>query len=236
MDNDQINLLILEDDSFFQMALKLMLENTTFNIVSIIDEIDKVNYYLENYKIDLFICDLNIHGQFVSYDFLTHINSLGIPIVCITAHREEEIYAKIKDIVYGYLIKPFHKISLQSVMKYALEQFRKNKLHDFVDNKYLFIKKNGKIKEKHNYSEIIYLESSGNYCYLYTKTRKLIEKISLTKILNNQLDDRFKRVHHKFAVNTEYVESIGTNELILSSETKIPVSTTYRKNLKNLIN
>ncbi|CAN1500245.1 LytT Response regulator of the LytR/AlgR family [Spirosomataceae bacterium] len=235
MNSESINVLILEDDLFFQTSLRYMLKDSQFNIVCTIDNLNVLQKCLDENEIDIFICGLNIEGEYIKREVLLKISMLGIPIICVTATLDEGIYNEIKDIVSGYLVKPFHKLTLHSTLTLSLKQFRKDKLLDFMDQKYLFIRTHGSVLEKFNFSDILYLESQGNYCYIYTRNRKLIEKISLTKLLKYKLDVRFKRVHRKYAINTEYLESLGAAELILLNNQKIPMSPTFKSNLNDII-
>lgn len=235
MKNERVSVLVLEDDPFFQTSLKYMLKDSIYDIIETIDNLNVLQKCLDDNDIDLFICDLNIQGEYVKREMLVKIKMLGIPVICITATLEEGIYNEIKNIVSGYLVKPFHKLTLHSTLAQSLEQFRKDKLHDFMEEKYLFIRKQGGVLEKFNFSDILYLASEGNYCYIHTKSRKLVEKISLTKILKEKLDDRFRRVHNKFAINTQYLESLGANELVLMDNHKIPMSSTFKCNLNDII-
>jgi DNA-binding LytR/AlgR family response regulator len=234
MSSESINVLIMEDDLFFQTSLRYMLKDSKYNIACTIDNLNILEKCLDENEIDIFICGLNIEGEYIKREVLLKIRMLGIPIICITATQEEGIYNEIKEIVSGYLVKPFHKLTLHSTLALSLEQFRKDKLHDFMDQKYLFIRTQGSVLEKFNFSDILYLESQGNYCYIYTKNRKVIEKISLTKLLKYKLDVRFKRVHQKYAINTEYLESLGAAELILLNNQKIPISPTFKSNLNDI--
>jgi DNA-binding LytR/AlgR family response regulator len=232
---EKVSVLVLEDDLFFQTALGYMLKDSNYIIEDAIDNLNSLEECLNTKSYDLLICDLNIQGEYVKPELLLKIKMLNIPILCITATLEEKIYNDLKEIVNGYLVKPFHKITLLSTLEKCLEQFTKAKLHDFIDQKYLFVRKHGSVLEKFNFSDILYVESEGNYCYIHTKGKKVIEKISLTKLLKEKLDDRFRRVHHKYAINTEFLSSMGSNEIILFSNHKIPCSSTFKSNLNDVL-
>lgn len=212
-----------------------MLKDSKYLIENTIDNLYDLERCLNEKSYDILICDLNIQGEYIKRDLLLKIKMLNIPIICITATLEEGIYNDIKDVVNGYLVKPFHKITLHSALAHGLDQFRKDKLHNFIDNKYLFIHKQGSVLKKFNFSDIMYLESEGNYCFIHTKTEKVVEKISLTKLLKEKLDDRFRRVHPKFAINAEFLAFLGSNELILIDNRKIPWSSTFKSNLRDIV-
>ena len=113
-------------------------------------------------------------------------------------------------------------------------QLNKSKLYDFIDEKYFFVRNKGRELEKINFSEIVYLESQGNYCFFNTQNKRYIEKISLTKILKDKLDKRFRRIHHKFAINTEYLERVDSKEVTLT-KIVLPLSNTFKHTLNDII-
>jgi DNA-binding LytR/AlgR family response regulator len=235
MEKDMLKVLILEDDLFFQTSLRYMLEGSDYTIIKSFDSLENLEDFFEENEVDIFICDLNINGEIVKKELLQKIKMKNIPIICITATLDEGIYDEIKDIVSSYLVKPFHKITLLSAIKKSVEQMRDEKLYNHINGKFIYVRKKGNILEKFNLSDIIYLESAGNYCYIHTTKKKLIEKISLNKMLKTKLDSRFRRVHHKFAINTEYLETFSYGELELMNHQVIPVSNTFKVNLNDIV-
>jgi DNA-binding LytR/AlgR family response regulator len=235
MTNTNLNILILEDDVFFQTALKFMLKEINFNIVGIVDNFSDLDRCVQENKIDVFICDLLIQGEYITRNIISKIKMKGVVIICITATLEENLYNSLKDLVDGYLIKPFHRITLLSAIKRGVEQYNKSKLYEFLDEKYLFVRKQGATLEKVNFSDIIFLNSEGNYCYIHTKTKKYVEKTSLNKMLKNNLDERFMRVHHRYIINREFLIQQTNEEVTLFNGYKIPIGHSYRSAFKSFL-
>jgi DNA-binding LytR/AlgR family response regulator len=231
---NKTNIFIIEDDPFSQKSLSYMLSDESVEIVGQIDNFKLLDKYLETIKIDLIICNVVIQGDVIKKEILKKIRLKGIPILGISSVLDENIYGEIKSFIDGFVVKPFHKITIRSTIMSIMNQYNNSKKHNFISESQL------KIKDKKfqlggvNLSEILYLESKENYCYIYTKEKKLVEKISLRKILLNKLDFRFKRIHHKFAINSEYLEKVEKKEVVLSGDIAIPTSQGYRKILNNL--
>ena len=224
------NVLILEDDPYVEISLRYMFLDSEYQIIKAIDSLDYLKDCLENYKVDLFICSVFIQGKYLNEIIFSDLIRRGIPIICFTSVQEDHKYEELKDIVQGYLVKPFYKNTLLSVLKNSLQLSSKSKLYDFIDKKFLYLNNKGRKLEKINFSEIIYLESAGNYCYINTSNKRYVERISLNKILKEKLDDRFKRVHHKYAINSEYLERVGWSEVKLTN-IELPLSNTFRPKL-----
>jgi len=233
----EYGVLVIEDDLFFQLSIKHMLKNTNFNLLGILDnKIEFLEILEKNIgKINLVICDLMIHGEYLDKAFFFNIKRMGIPVIVITATLEEERFKELESVASTYLIKPFHKFTLQSAAINAIKNNVSEKYKDLLEEKFLFIRNKGNSMLKLNFSNISHLMSSGNYCYIVSDTAKFIEKISLSKILKEKLDARFIRVHHKYAVNSQFIKAANSKEVELINGEKFQISNTFRANLKEFI-
>lgn len=231
--HNEYKVLLLDDDPFFEISLRHMFLETPYQIIKTINSLVYLDDSLIKNKIDLFICNVFIQGNYLNKSLFLDLNRRGIPVICVSSVNDDIKYEELKDTVQGYLVKPFHKNSMLSVVKNCIEQSSKSKLYDFLDEKYIFLKNKGRKLEKINFSEILYLESAGNYCYINTLTKRYVEKISLTKILKDKLDKRFRRIHQKFAVNSEYLERVDRFEVKLTNTT-LPLSNTFRHTLNDI--
>ncbi|MDP1817314.1 MAG: LytTR family transcriptional regulator DNA-binding domain-containing protein [Leadbetterella sp.] len=229
----EYKVLLLDDDPFFEISLGFMFLDTPYQIIKTIDSLVHLDDSLIKHKVDLFICNVFVQGNYLYKSLFLDLKRRGIPVICITSVNEDIKYEEWKDTVQGYLVKPFHKNSLLSLVKNCLEQSIKAKLYDFMAEKYLFLKNKGRELEKINFSEIVFLESDGNYCYINTITKRYVEKKSLTKILKEKLDKRFRRIHQKYAVNSEYLERVDRFEVKLTN-TVLPLSDTFRHTLNDI--
>ncbi|MDP1817317.1 MAG: response regulator transcription factor [Leadbetterella sp.] len=230
----EFNILILEDDPYVDISLRYMFLDSEYQVIKSIDSLDYLNNCLDNYKVDLFICNVFIQGNYLDKDLFLDIKRRGIPIICFTSVEGDHKYEELKDFVQGYLVKPFYKNTLLSVLKNILQQSSKSKSYDFIDKNFLYVKYKGGKLEKINFSEIIYLEAAGNYCYINTSNKRYVERISLNKMLIDKLDNRFKRVHHKYAINSEYIERVGKSEVKLTN-IELPLSNSFRQTLIDFI-
>lgn len=210
-----------------------MFLDSIYQIVKVINCHTLLDESLNANEIDLVISNVFLQGNFLNKEFILDLKRKGIPVICISSVAEDHKYEEWKDLVQGYLVKPFHKNTLLSVLKNCLEQSRKSKLYDFIDEKYIFVRNKGRELEKINFIEIVYLEAAGNYCYINTPKKRYVEKISLTKLLKDKLDDRFRRVHHKYAINIEYLERVDRAEVKLTNIT-LPLSNTFKQNFNDI--
>jgi two-component system LytT family response regulator len=86
-------------------------------------------------------------------------------------------------------------------------------------------------------SDIIWIESAGNYVHLHTRDQKHLVRQTM-KNLEERLDpDQFARVHRTAIVNLAFVQEIhdgdyGDAEIHLKTGGRVPISRTHRSSLK----
>lgn len=230
------NILILEDDPLYALKLEMMLEDSEYNTIAIVDNIAHAFEYINKSEIDIFISDLIIDSKPKGIEFIKKISPSNFPIVGITSSMDENFYNEIKNYIDTYLVKPFHKISFFSVLNKALSNFKEKKQYNFLAHKYILLSgKSGRL-EKVNFMDIIYLESAVNYVTIYTIFGKYAKKISLNRIVNESLDHSFLRIHHKYVINSAYISALNLKEVILNNGQTFPVSRSFLENVKRFIN
>jgi AmiR/NasT family two-component response regulator len=116
----EFKVLILEDDPFFEISLKYMFLDSIYEIVKVINCQTLLDESINFNKIDLVISNVFIKGNYLTKELFLDLKRKGIPVVCISSVAEDNKYEELKDLVQGYLVKPFHKNALLSVLNNAL--------------------------------------------------------------------------------------------------------------------
>ncbi|MVM38565.1 response regulator [Spirosoma sp. HMF3257] len=158
-------------------------------------------------------------------DLLSHLEKESIPVIIITNSSDPDIYRKATTTktAIGYIVKPFHKYTLASMMEKVLAQYRQ------LATNTLFIKGSKNERLKLRYNELIWIEADGDYCHLNTPTKRYSIKQSMVKLLE-QLDDRFIRIHNSFSINSYHLESILPSSVEIKGQV-LPLGRTYRSGL-----
>lgn len=92
----------------------------------------------------------------------------------------------------------------------------------------LFIRKDDYYK-KFLYSEILYVEASGSYCYFYFKDKPRVIVSFRLALVEEKLPERyFARVHNSFILNLCYVDTFVGNSLRVGKKW-FPIGRVYRK-------
>lgn len=131
----KIKVLLLEDNSIDTLKIEIMLSNTESSKYEIIlyetfKTLETLLLYLQNHikEIDVIISDIFINDKAKGLQLLKEISNSDIPVILITSSQDAAIYNEAKSIrTVQYLIKPFHKLTLQSSIILVFEENEKEK-------------------------------------------------------------------------------------------------------------
>jgi len=96
------------------------------------------------------------------------------------------------------------------------------------DDYFFFRETKGITKLK--YSNVIYIESMGDFSKIYTATEKHIILVGL-KNLEKQLPKNFMRVHKQYIINVNAISTLTTHELHLEHNFVVPISAIAKQEL-----
>ena len=176
--------------------------------------------YIQNNDSDLIFLDIQMPE-------LTGINFMKIvgakqKYILTTAYSEYALEGYEHNIV-DYLLKP---ISFERFLKSTLKAQERFSFQE--EDAHFFVKSSGQ-QHRINFNEILYIESIKDYVNIRTSEEEYIVLDTL-KSMENQLSEKFVRIHKSFIVNLDKVKSIGAKKLVLP-EYEIPIGDSYRANL-----
>ena len=232
---NQIKILIIEDDDSFNLWISLVmtrLEITNFHQVATAEE---ALLYLEDQSPDLIICDIYLEGQLTGIDFLKKIQILSIPIIIMTSSTSISLYREVQMIErVVYLVKPFQPITFIAAIESVLRGVNSFSNSMKLKEPSLLVRLSNNKNTKIYFSDIIYLESDGNYTYLFTQEKKIALKKSLIRTMA-ELDSRFIRCHKTYGVNRSYVLSWSSMQIELRpiGMPSLPIGRSYQKTFES---
>lgn len=238
---NDITVVVLEDNPIDQIKMRVMLSKSIstqykFHLGDIFTELDALLDYLSSHKVDLVLSDIMIQDQPLGIELLKRLRHTTVPIILMTLSQEEELFMEAQKYrSVHYLIKPFHAISLHSTIEKTLQEHHKSKQYDFLDKKYLHLSNKTGQKDHVWFTEIVYIEADDSYCYIYTATKKYILRKSLNKLLSEDLNDLFIRIHHRYAVNKLHIQTSEADMLKLVGEINLPVGRSFKKEVSEAL-
>lgn len=177
--------------------------------------------FLQNNESDLIFLDIQM-PELTGINFMK-INGDKQKYVLTTAYSEYAMDGYEHNVI-DYLLKP---ISFERFMKSALKIKERFSFNDEADS-HFFVKSSGQ-QYRISFNDILYVESIKDYVNIRTSDEEYIVLDTL-KSMENQLSDRFVRIHKSFIINMDKIKSIGAKKLMLS-EQEIPIGDSYRTNL-----
>lgn len=232
-----MNLLLLEDDVNQAKALKEIISDYKDNWeIHISNTYEEAKQMSEDMDIDIFLLDieLGINADKTGLDFAEEIRLSrrysNVPIIFITAYKEQ-IYKAINSIhCYNYIVKPY---TISSIRK-SIDDFE-NYMEPEMD--YINIKDSNGIYYTLYYKDIIYIEASGHDTLFHTNNGRFIYcRHSLVDVLD-ELDDRFVRIHKKYIINCEFVKNYDKTTLLVNTgKESLSVGRQYKINFETAIN
>lgn len=187
--------------------------------------------YLEQETVDLIFLDINL-PRLKGLDFLRTLERP--PRIIITSAYEEYALEGYELRVTDYLLKPF---SFERFLR-AISTVRPGSSKiiapatgprvttgEQVD--YLFVK----VDKKHlriPFTDILYLESYGNYVKIWVGTSLHLTPRTLTGFAE-ELPANFFRIHKSFIVNKQHIDYVEGAMVVMKNGQTLPVDKNFRK-------
>jgi DNA-binding LytR/AlgR family response regulator len=244
------NILVIEDEAIVSKDIQQSLKKLGYNIVGSAATGEKAVELAKEMNPDLVLMDIMLKGKMSGIDAAQQIKAaLNVPVIYLTAYADENTLAKAKVTEpYGYIIKPFKEVDLQTSIEMALYKYSKERevikerdfLYSLVENSdsegVIFVKSNSRlVKVKTN--DILFVEALKDYVvvnvgdikYTIHSTMKEIEKKLPTK--------EFQRVHRSYIVRLDKIVAIEQPNIVIEGGKKIlPIGGSYKEELFKRIN
>lgn len=207
----------------------------SFEIVAECGDAMKALQELRDQKVDLMFMDIQM-PQITGIEFLKILKNPP-KVIITTAYREYALDSFEHDVV-DYLLKPitFERF-LKSVNKYYQSSQDETQVLASVseviqsEEAFIYVKENKRVL-KVNLNEILYIEGLSEYVQIYTDTKKIITKTSLTKLEEKLPNDGFLRIHKSFIVSVSRIEAFTSNTIEVPGK-EIPIGRSYKNIVLN---
>lgn len=202
---------------------------------------------INKHKPDLIFLDVQM-PDFNGFEVLEMIAHKPAVIFC-TAYDKYALKA-FEEHAVDYLLKPIDQDRFRQAVNRALEQIEKNKVN--VDELLGSVKSTPQnypshvIVQKSNkmlnlpVAEIMYLEASGDYTVLHTKSDEYVSSKTLTSWLEQLNSQFFVRIHRSNIINFRFLKEVekhfkGGLVATMKNGKQLSVSRTYAKNIKDRV-
>lgn len=235
-----VKVYIVEDEAITRATIKSHLVNVGYEVVGMSDEAEEAWKDLEqSVDVDLVLIDINLLGEKDGIWLAEQLFGLGtMAFIFLTAYTDKNTVGEALSFKPdGYLIKPFQEMDLYSAIEIAMESFNNRKKlaapKTDVFSKYLFVK-DDHVLTKIEIEDIQYVKSDGNYLEVHMPGKYHVVRSKLDDFGNQLPASKFVKVHQRYLINVQQIETIGTAQVTLNGA-EIPISKTYKNQLMELI-
>ena len=227
-----------EDKAIKSLSWELSNFNDEVEILDTFTNPGKALDFIANHNIDCLFLDIEMPTM-DGFQFIEKLPKKDFTIVITTAYNEYAIKALKKEAI-DYLLKPVDTDDLEQSLKKITKFTKRISVSDTNEKlEQILYNFNQKLEEKKvvinadgrliflEPSEILCIESDGNYSSIYTTEGKKIVVTKKLKEVNSLLPESlFFRIHNSYIINLskvrEYYKTDGY--VILEKNHKIPVS------------
>jgi two-component system LytT family response regulator len=184
--------------------------------------------YLQQNKVDLLFLDIKM-PDINGIDFLKILSKPPM-VIFTTAYSEHAVQSFELDAV-DYLLKPFSLARFLKACHKAKEllNLRNQAPGNKVD--FIFIK-DGYEQVKVLFSDILYVEASGNYTQIHLEGDKLLSsRITINEMADLLPNQEFVRTHRAFIISKDKISKYDRAQVWIGTQV-IPIGSTYSDCLK----
>lgn len=222
-----MNVLLIEDNPLYQIKFRNLVEQFGHKMTKIIDTVEEAElYFTQSELFDLVISDV-VLGDRKVFEIR---NWPTKPVIFVTAFEDVEFMKqslKLENSIF--LVKPFADLTLLSVIG------KLTKTHENAQDKFITVF--GKHKNPINLpiSEILYIESEGNYSTIVTNNSTKYAIKRSAKVLIDDFQNAFLRVRRSTFVNRNKISRVSIAERkVFVEQYSFDVTREFKKNIYEL--
>jgi len=231
-----LHALIIDDEPLAHKVILKYAEDIPFLlIVGQVYQATDAYTLLQQHPIDLLFLDIQM-PKLKGLNFLRTLDQK--PLVIITSAYEEYALEGYELQVCDYLLKPFRFERFLKAVHQAQKRHQPavapsptatappdaapDQLFLKVDKRFLQIK----------FSDIICLESYGNYVKVWTGDNFLLTPRTLTSFEEELPSEQFARIHKSFILQKTRIDYLEGNQIFMTNGMAIPIGKNYRTTVK----
>jgi DNA-binding LytR/AlgR family response regulator len=188
--------------------------------------------YLQMEKVDLIFLDIKM-PDISGIDLLKSLSNPPM-VIFTTAYSEHAVQSFELDVI-DYLLKPFSLARFLKACNKAQEQLllRSNSTADSRESTSLFIK-SGYEQIRVEVSDILYVESCGNYVQFVLANSKIASRLTMSEAVALLPPAEFIRVHRSYIVAKKQIKKMDKKSVWIN-QTELPIGVAYVGEIEKLI-
>jgi len=228
---NKMRCIIVDDEPVARKILEEFVEQVPFlECVGQFENAVKAEDFLKNNKADIIFLDIEMPKR----NGIQYLRRATVrPLVILTTAFPEYALEGYEWDIIDYLLKPIAFTRFQKAVQKARDYVRLKEAAPGASPSYLFIRSEKRI-EKVELQDILYIESTGNYVFLHTETKKIMAYLTLKGIESQLPPADFVKVHQSFLVSFSKIDAIEGSTIKIKGKT-VPISRNYRDTVMDLV-
>lgn len=222
-------ILIVEDEILIADTIQRYLEQQGYQVSGIAISYEEAVQLYATEQPDLVLIDIRLSGPKTGIDLALFLQQQGqtVPFIYLTSQTDKKHIDLAKQTFpASFLTKPIQASALYANIEIALHKQETQSLHETKFN--IFDGSNIHLVPA---EDILYLKADHVYVEVYTKNQGvLIQRKSLTEMLEDLPLPPFLQVHRSFVINLKVVTGWQPQQVFIN-ETTIPISRSRRKEI-----
>ncbi|CAM4353169.1 LytR/AlgR family response regulator transcription factor [Flavobacterium terrigena] len=230
------NCIIVDDDEMDRLVVMSYAKKIpTLNIIGVFESAEKALTFLETNTVEVAFLDIEMPG---ASGIELRQKALEIPVCVFISSHAESAAETFELQTLDFIVKPFKFPRFEQTVK-RIEEFMEVRLkaslfESTIGGDVVYVK-TGHDQIKVKLHEILYLEALKNYTILVTEGKRHCVLSNLGEILQEEKFQSFVRIHRSFAVQKQFIQKIGSQEIELKNNVSIPVGRSFKDNLNFVI-
>ncbi|AZI27595.1 MAG: response regulator transcription factor [Flavobacterium sp.] len=230
--------IIVDDNEIERDALEMHLKKiSSLQIIKVCTSGVEAAEVLSNTEIDIVFSDIDMPE--LSGMALLKITKNKPLFIFITSHSEYAVESYDLDAI-DFIVKPATFERILKAANKAIEYLELKKQISVEGNEQAEIRKENEdffyFREtkgitKLKYSDVIYIESMGDFSKLFTSNDKHVILVSLKNLEKQLPEDIFTRVHKQYIININHIATLTNHEVHLDFNFIVPISASNRQEL-----
>jgi two-component system, LytTR family, response regulator len=224
-----LNCIIVDDEPIARDILRTYISQVPYlNLAGECSDAFEAMQMINRLTVDLIVLDINM-PRLNGLDMLRTLKKY--PAIIITSAYPEYALQGFDLAVTDYLLKPFSFARFVQATEKVVQQGQSaGQLSSRPEKDDFIIVKSDKKLRKLFFNEIRYVESYGNYIFIYCAAERIMSKQTLTQFEAQLPDDNFIRIHKSYIISMKAIKFFEGNEISIG-EKKLPVGKVYRNDL-----
>ena len=129
-----IKILIVEDETIVALDTKSTLTKLGYEVIDIVTNYDEAISSFLDKKPDIILMDIFLNNSLSGIEISKKINEISnTPIIYMSAYCDDEILSEAaKTEPFGYLVKPFNRNDLKSILNMATYKLQKKSANNYL--------------------------------------------------------------------------------------------------------